>query len=267
MRLSHVFHQALGDEFARMRPDLAAVPLPVLRVALRSLRRHIDPPNTPVIAHVHEGTPMVWTLEPTVPTLVRPARWLGQPATHVELDTDTGTYRVAVLTADQALVASRNVCPPARPTTAPTTAPAADLARRLQGLHLHLDQLTHQPMHHLRATQLLAALTVCAQLYPSLLAGLADLATGYQDHPGLSALDVPGIADPYGGGTAGLTAAALLRQAAGQASHIPALLDDAHQQLDRLHTRPATSNPAAGRVAWPGGRPSDSGPSPSHDVR
>ena len=36
MRLHNVFHHAPDDQLTRMRPELAAFPLPVLRVALRS---------------------------------------------------------------------------------------------------------------------------------------------------------------------------------------------------------------------------------------
>ena len=252
MRLHNVFHHALGDQFTRMRPELAAFPLPVLRVALRSQRPHLDPPHTPVIAHDHNGTAMVWTLEPAVPTLVRPARLLGDPVTHADLATDTGPHRVAVLTPQQALAACWRVCPP----TPPPSMPAPALARRLRDLHLELGQLAHQPMPPAVAVDMLAALTVCAQLYPALLSGLAEQTAAYDDaaltaadnSPALTAADVPDLADLYGGGTAGATAAArqLLTQAAGRLSDLAGLLADAHQQLDRLRTppKPPTTTPA-----------------------
>jgi hypothetical protein len=92
-RHPHRHQERRSTPVHRMRPELAAFPLPVIRVALRSLRPHLDPPHTPVITHDHNGTPMVWTLEPAVPTLARPDRLLGDPVTHADLATDAGPHR------------------------------------------------------------------------------------------------------------------------------------------------------------------------------
>jgi hypothetical protein len=55
-------------------------------------------------------------------------------------------------------------------------------------------------------------------------------------------IDLPDVPDHHRrGGTAGVSAAALLRRAADWVEEdLAALLDDAHQQLDRLQPHPST---------------------------
>ncbi len=248
MRLLNVYHHAHGDDFARLCPDLAGWPLPVLRIAVRAARADCDPPRTPVIAHSDHDTAhpagMVWTLDPAVPTLVRPRRWLDSGGSQVELVTDAGPYLVAVLSVAQVAAVCRRLWPPADPAD---PAPASETARPTdrRGPTDRVDALREAripsggvptPTDPAEIAGRLAAATLAAQRLTELLAGLLD-ATATLDERDYTCTPLPDVADWYGGGVAGACAAAgdALHRTIADLGLAADRLSTAHLHLDRLH--------------------------------
>jgi hypothetical protein len=236
VRFLDVHYHAHGDEFRRLCPALAGWPVPVLRIALRRIRTRRGLPATPVIHH--DGpTAMVWTVDPSVPTLVRVRSLL--PGNRAELDTDAGPYIAPVLRPAQVAVVCRRLCEPARPgkqVPFPTHLPG--LADTLRDLHTHAARYGTLPATAGQLADTPAALAVAAHLWPAILTGLLG-AVNDTDPSALRAVEVPDVADRHGRDTAAAltTAAAELRAAIGDLTHLADQLSNAHLHLDRL--RPA----------------------------
>jgi hypothetical protein len=238
MRLLHVYHHAFRGEFARTQPDLAMFSTAILRIALRSASRELDPPTTPVIAHTIGDETMVWVLEAPVPALVRVTRWIDGPPPSVELATDVGPYRTQIFTTAQALAACWRLCPPRSPRTLRTVAGAADLLRTM---YLELHELVDEPMTPEALEYLLASLTVCADLLPAVLRRVENKVREIGDDPvDLIAAPLPDAENPYGDPSAAgacLGAERHLQQSIARLADLPDLLAAAHQHMFRV--RPA----------------------------
>jgi hypothetical protein len=248
MRLLRVFHHARGGDFTRLQPDLTAFSLPILRVALRLAGRELDPPAIPVIVQAIGGETMVWALEASVATLVRPTRWIDGPPALAELSTDSGSYLAPVFTTEQALAACWRLCPPPTARTSRTVTGAADLLRTV---FLELRQLVSEPMDPVTVAHLLASLTVCAELLPTVLDGVADAIRLIAADPDMSATPLPGVHNPYGDPSACaacLGAELHLGKISARVEDLAELLAGAHQYMFRVHPGgpPPPLQPTAG---------------------
>ncbi|MEV6523166.1 hypothetical protein AB0M43_14545 [Longispora sp. NPDC051575] len=164
-------HEIVDEpEFARRNPALAAWPLPVLRVVLRTLALKFGLPTMPVIA---DGN-LVWRLEQR-PTLLRPHTRYNDQLSLVQLEPDGPPVMVwpAEELADACTLLVDSVIDPPPPAPEPVDGshiiPAGSALRDQLVLLARLDI---DQAHPVEIASLLAVLTVSAHHHNRILGSL-----------------------------------------------------------------------------------------------